>query len=234
MIERLGTHPGFDSPHIAVAIRRVPTNGPPPGLHIGIGYKKADGELSLLHLQFHRRIADEALSDRYALSVPDVPAARLRSVAALCRLVARNYINTGLPYALQYDRSHVFSTDSGKRLSGNGGKGFTCATFVLALFESCGLSLIDLATWGPRSSDRAWQQYIIECLRNDPAYESEEDVRHIDGVAAEVGCLRFRPDEVAGGCLATEYPATSLVAISAGMIVLEHLDRHYEKIGYRT
>jgi len=225
--ERLHNHPDNHPPFVAIAIRRTHTDGPPPGLHTGIIYRAADDAVLLLHLGFHYQVANEPPSSRYIWAVPDIPDVRLRSVAALCRLVASIYPTEGLPYALRYDGTSTFSTENGRWLAGTGGRGFTCSTFVLALFQSCGISLIDWQTWCPRSSDLEWQRFIIQALQSQGA-----DASHVAGVCSEIGCLRFRPDEVTGACLGTDYPVPFVTAISAGIVVLEALDQHYTAIGY--
>jgi hypothetical protein len=190
-------------------------------------YRAPDDTARLLHLRFHFDVANESPSNRYLWVVPDIPAVRLRSVAALCRLVANNYSTVGLPYALRYDGTQTFDTANGQWLAGVNGRGFTCSTFVLALFQSCGITLLDLPTWCDRPSDVEWQNHIVQVLRAHGT-----DTSHLAGVASEIGCLRFRPDEVAGACLEEDHPVPFSTAISAGIAVQEALEQHWVAIGY--
>jgi hypothetical protein len=221
MLKRFHVPPDNDSAYVAVAIRRVGS-----GLHTGIMHRKNGGTFSLLHLRWHLDVAEEPPSTNYGWATPKLHSSRQRSVAALCRHIAKIYPAQGLPYALAYDKELKFNKADGKLLTGKGGRGFTCATFVLAVFESCGVSLLELTTWPPRPSDRTWQEFVIEELRKTPT----ADASHVEGVTQEIGCLRYQPDEVAGGCLLDAYPCKFEDVLGAASQLMTSLDDYYSKI----
>lgn len=165
---------------------------------------KLDGEVREIHLGWHYVFFDESLTyeDSYIWKEPSkIPISRLRSLAAKCKLVGENYSNDrsnapGLPYAIGYysdrtfNKDGIYSPDSGKEY------GMTCATFILTLFESVGLQLINWKTWKTeRKSDQKWFKQIVKLL--EKGFKSGDiSKEHLDNVKSESKCARYRPEEV--------------------------------------
>lgn len=185
----------------------ISTTGP-GRWHIGIVHGSRGKEILLLHLAWHHRLCNESPGDEIAWIQLQLPALRLRSIAAFCRLVWRRHRLGGLPYAFRYAETS-FASDGRLRL-GATEHGLTCATFVLALLRATGVELMDLSTWPTRPDDAAWHAEVIELLRRHGA-----PPEHIARVRSEVGCARFRPQEVAGACSEGTFPTSFGSARSA-------------------
>lgn len=185
--------------------------------HVGVLHRTEAGMVEMLHLAWHKELRNQSPRPRLVVTQPDLARSRARSVAAMCRLVWGRHREAGLPYGLRY-RSGRFDPITAELLLDDDAAGLTCATFVLALYASCGVRLIDCATWPAREDDAEWHENIIEMLRLH-GVESE----HIAAVAEETGCARFRPEEVAGACLSDELPGATEQIRAAGLEVVERL-----------
>jgi hypothetical protein len=128
-----------------------------------------------------------------------VPAARLRQVAAICDDIAYANANEPLPYSFGSPKN-AFDKESNKFLLGPTHTGLTCASFVLAVFEHAKLRLVKYSGWpAPNAEDARWQQSVLDALTQahsrNPHRVSRE---HIDYVSREVGAsVRYRPEQVA-------------------------------------
>jgi hypothetical protein len=123
------------------------------GFHAGVIYSNvADNTPHVLHLGWNNLLMHEwTLPDR-CWATPETHPIRLRNVRARCRQIASKFKETGrMPYSLG-DSSSRFHFD-GTLLLGKESEGLTCATFVLAIFRSVGLELVDVATWPLRSAE---------------------------------------------------------------------------------
>ncbi len=164
---------------------------PPEAAHIGVAWRDTDGNLRWLHLAFHHRLRNEAVPADHAWVASRIEPERLALVAAMCeRVVARN--GRRIPYGFRYVASRF--VDDGSLVLGPDERGLTCATFVLAIYASVGITLLHLDDWTPRDDDRERLDELVALLR-----EHCDDEKHIDAVAQEVKGVRFRPAEVAGG-----------------------------------
>jgi hypothetical protein len=176
--------------------------------HVGLLFRENEEKgraIRLLHLAFHHRLRDDdpaelrAPIEQLAWIETKIPPERLEMVAAMCRLVReRQRSRQEVPYALRYARTRF--DGKGDLVLGAGEHGLTCATFVLAVFDAAQLALVEVETWPTRPEDRAWQEEIVRILRGMKGVSNE----HIEAVGREVGCARFRPEEVAG---ASSHPA---------------------------
>lgn len=185
--------------------------------HIGIVHRRDRGLIDLLHLAWHHDLKNEPLRPGFVVVDPDLSPPRARSVAAMCRLVWQRHQSGGLPYGIKYTEGRFDARTADLLLEGQT-CGLTCATFVLALYASCAIPLLAVDTWKTRSDDVAWHRRVVEILRQTGA-----SLEHLESVEAEVGCARFRPVDVAGGCLVDERPASFEAATTAAVGVLEIL-----------
>lgn len=190
------------------------------GTHIGLRYRANDeGELHHLHLAFHNDLMDDDSPQPGTFRVvSSVPLEDLTDVALIARLVAKRHVEGGLPYAFEAGASF----DENGSLTLGKSLGLTCATFVLAIFDAAHVRLLDAATWKTRSAKRAEEdKKAQESLVN---YLRRKDPAHSERVEAEIGCTRFRGEEVAAASGLAHRPVNFSTAEIAGAEVLRHLE----------
>jgi len=202
--------------HVAVAITVLPER--PGQHHVGILHKNESvPEICLLHLAWHNELKNSRPKPTYLWVTPPIPKERARQVAAFCRRVYK--VNpSGIPYAFS-SASDCFDKQTGEFMAGPNRYGLTCATFVLGVFHSVGLPLVQYATWPKtREGDNEWQRHIIEQLKENGA-----SPEHISHVQSEVGAVRFRPEDVAGASAADSIPTPFEVANGLAEAILAKL-----------
>lgn len=203
--------------HLAVAIAVVQ----PGQQHTGILHKEEVlDEVRLAHLAWHNQLKDGQPKDAYLWIDPPIATRRARQVAARCRQILR--ANTrGLPYAFS-PPNDCFDHETGSFLFGPSRVGLTCASFVLAVFDSAGVRLADYATWSRRrAGDVEWQQLITEQLEKNGA-----GADHIAFIKSGIGAVRYRPEDVAGCAAADQLPCPFDVAEPLSQEVLKQLRLH--------
>ncbi|MDP3273674.1 MAG: hypothetical protein Q8Q09_00660 [Deltaproteobacteria bacterium] len=190
------------------------------GAHVGLYYlADDDGTRRHIHLAFHYQLLDEVRPPPDAVWVsPKLRPDELSDVATAARLVARRHRDGRVPYALAKRDAQL--TDEGLALGTS--VGLTCATFVLVLFERAHIALMDESTWESGrteariAQDQAAQRKLVD-------YLEKRDGAHAKKVAAEVGCTRFRGEEVAAASGLPDHPVPFAVAELAGKQVLTDL-----------
>lgn len=173
---------------VAVAICLT---GDSPGRHLGLVHLE-NKQLRLLELRFHLELANEPWNPTgYFWIIPNLDPLRIRQVATAAREIARAN-GKHVPFGFSQP-SDCFDAVTHKLLFGSSKYGFTCATLVLNVFHHAQLQLIDYESWEPRPEDIEWQKIMIGKLENqEKATQSEISARK-----EEVGCFRYRPEEVA-------------------------------------
>ena len=173
--------------------------------HIGILHKKDGGGVKLLHLAWHFVLKNSDPKPCYAwVDVPIHPA-RARQVAVRCRQIFRNNPR-GLPYAFS-PPNDCFDAEQSTYLFGPTRHGLTCATFVIAVFQTAGIRIVRDETWpASRPDDDVWKQKIIAALQNPRITNPVATAEHIAFIQAEAGSTRFRPEEVAGAAANNTIP----------------------------
>lgn len=168
-------------------------------MHCGILFKDSNSlnSFNALHLAWHSVLnleKDSKNISEYYWIVPSIDIERIVAISAVCRKVFRRNRDDGLPYGLMYQKSKI--DKDGTLLLADGEHGLTCSTFVLAVFEEARINLIDIGSWGPRNEDIEWHSEIVQFLKvTQDRYKISDD--HIKNVEGEIGCSRFRPEEVA-------------------------------------
>lgn len=155
-------------------------------LHTGILYKAEDESIRVLHFCWNNDGRDQPAAPIYHWVALGVRLSVKKSLAAFCRLVAACDALADVAWCFRYNPALVFERGTG-RLLGPGGEGLTCATFVLAMFKSIGVSLVDLDSWEPRPCDVWWQEHILP----------RTTTAHAELLRAQLGSIRYRPEEVA-------------------------------------
>lgn len=205
-------------PPAGEVVLAVATSG--PGWHIGVLHRRrANGVASVVHLESHHKLRNVSPNDKAFLGgawiSPGLDPVHASSIAARCRAVAKKYQDGALPYGFRYATS-LFD-DGGSLQLGMGEVGLTCATFVLALYKSLGLELLDLASWHSRSEDQAFRERIIRDL------EANKRSEHAAVLRNEPQCARYRPTEVAGASVEQNRPVHFDSAVELSMVIEAHV-----------
>jgi hypothetical protein len=192
------------------------------GHHAGLLHR-VEGGARILHLAWHHILCSDDLADSSwfpcAWAAVALDSDRAEVVAAACRRVWTRYQTVGLPYALKFvDQRFAIST--GELVLGPEGAGLTCATFVLAMFRTASIQLLAEAEWEDRAGDREWQSSIVTRLRDG----GRATAAHIERLESEVGCTRFRPEDVvAGAAAAPKLPLSFVEAHQHGTEIVARL-----------
>ena len=184
--------------YLGVAIQHVQDNQ----LHVGVLYRDYDNKVMFCHLPWHDKLVNEIPQDGYywevCIWVGNLDEENIITLTALINNIARG--TRKIPYGFLY-RDTAFDP-SGRFLGFHAkGMGLTCATFVVAAFESAGFQILKAKTWKHRRSDVNWQQKLLRLMRS-----SGVDAEHIREVQKTIGSLRFRPEEVAAAATAPAPP----------------------------
>lgn len=204
---------------LAVGIGIAVVERDPPQLHIGVIHQDEEGEPLLLHLAWHFRLENQATSAVRLGSAlhwvkPALDEVRAYNLVAMCQLIADRADRGAVPYGILYEGGTF--TDQGIMKLGAHAHGLTCATFVMHVFRSAGIELMFYGQWPSRLEDDAWHNRIVERLQR-------HYVDHAEKIAGEKGCARFRPEEVAGACSSTSWPAAFAFCEQRGAILREYM-----------
>ncbi len=208
---------GDDVPHVAIAIGR--TASEPYNTHTGVVYRNLDGTVSMLHLGWHHRLLNWPYDGTYACVVPNIEPERARIVAGLCRTIWRR--RPKIPYSLRLDVHARFRAATGDVVLSKEGNGLNCSNFVLIVFLTSGISLIDFTTWQERAEDADWHRYLVQQLEGHGA-----SPEHVEAVRSEIGCARVRPEETAGAGIEDFLPANFEQCARNGREIVTILDAH--------
>jgi hypothetical protein len=208
-----------------IAIFIVPTED---GTHAGLLHR-IDGTLYTLDLMWHEQLRSAPyLSPRCSCVIPDLEVEEANDVAAICRLIHRRHVESGgfrMPYAFRLGKKTVFDEKTGTLILADG-LGLTCSTFVLTVFESARIPLVDLTNWPRRDGDDARHAALLRMMRDGvPEYGiPPASSEHVAKVTEELPCIRVRPEEtVAAGLF--NLPACFRYAAIGGEWILSQLRR---------
>ena len=184
--------------HVGVAL----TRSGPSQRHIGLLHRETGSvSVRLLHLAWHCLLRNEVPDNHYVWVDPPINQHRARQVAAFCRKVWRQN-RRRIPYAFSAPND-CFDVGTGRFLLGGSTLGLTCATFVIAVFQATGLPLVELESWPERLDDVEWQERMVALLKEHGA-----DPRHVEHVEQEIGCARYRPEDVGGAAAHFPWPVS--------------------------
>lgn len=201
----------------------------PEGSHTGVLFRDADENERYLHLRAHcyLELASSIEANTGWVTPGHLPEDRLNQVVAMCEQVwERNKKN--IPYGFRYDAA-TFSKN-GEITLGKDECGFTCATFVMAVFHSVGVELLVQSGWPERADDKERFEEILQMFEEhanekrsswgEEKYEAW--MGHLDVLRKQTSAPRFRPLEVAGGSMG-ELPAGFEQAESAARALEQEL-----------
>jgi hypothetical protein len=196
-----------------------------PQLHCGILHVDNNKKVSFLHLAWHSKLENELPSSypEFLFVLPAIGSRKKLLVNAMCRRVWERYKEDGLPYGLGYSDGFFFGQEG--ILDLNGRCGLTCATFVLAILKSSKIDLLRLSDWPTnRQGDADWHNNIVsELKRTQKKFKISDN--HIRNVEAEIGCARYRPQEVAGAIALQPKPVPCPKAEEIGAKIVAQLKR---------
>lgn len=158
--------------------------------HVGIVYLDENREPQNIHLLGHHRLTtEEGMPEGTTWVVPQLEEEQLSVVAGVCEMIRDCEDPNQVPFAFGFESAYVDS--NGMVLMGETDHGLTCATFVLAVYSRAHLPLLKLETWEVRDEDEAHQRRCVQWLRR------QGERTQAEAVDSEVGCFRYRPEEVA-------------------------------------
>ncbi|WP_164518806.1 hypothetical protein [Sphingomonas sp. ABOLG] len=202
-----------DTVSFVLAIRRISESQN----HSAIAFKGEDEEFRLLHLGWNYTLYYEPLKQSYFWVDNSLDPVNAKYLAVVCDRIARR--QPGIPYGLNAE-GFSFDPQTGNIIPGPTGRGFTCATFILAILKAVGLELLVETSW-PEEANVEWQRHIVDALRDEPDAPSEQK----EAVARDIGSRRFTPEEVVGSSALSEWPISFEEAQHFGAIVNQDLDR---------
>jgi hypothetical protein len=139
-----------------------------------------------------------------------------RLLASLCSLIAKG--STKVPYGFTYNGRYF--ERSGSYIAHDLGRGLTCATFVLAVFETYSIPVLLTSEWLPVDfEDQLWQTKMVAIVQK----RSGKDVA--DATAKYIGHPRFKPEHVAAGAVDARRPLGRAAAVQLGERILRELKR---------
>ena len=187
--------------------------------HVGLLYRDNGSQMRMCDLAWHYQFRDQPCPNDYSwVDVNMQTTNKFVVVALIQKIVEKNKLGQ-IPYAMVYGGMY-FDRQTGVYLKDYVGEGLTCATFIMAVFESMGLPIIDVNSWKPRWSDRRWQEKTIDLLRNGASE------RHIELLTESIGAPRFRPEEVTASSTLETQPAKFGKGRWAGFVLLQVLKTH--------
>jgi hypothetical protein len=213
-------------PHVAVFIMRTPD-----GTHTGILHRNR-GQLFVLDLLWDERLRSAPAKDEFACVVPRLEPEEVNDVTGMCRLIEQRNLNPDphkklvIPFAFRYhDNTHFSAT--GELILGDG-LGLTCSTFVLKVFEAAKVPLADASSWQPRPGDDQRHAALLQLMSTGiPPQIPPAEPDRVAKVAAELPCIRVRPEEAAAAGMADGLRVQFHKAERGGRWLLELLTDGY-------
>ena len=149
-------------------------------------------------------LLDQPCSGKYVYTVPLLKEEDQEFLAGFCERVSRANLSGKLPYSFEFDPNLGFDRNTGL-ITFNHHSGFTCSTFVVALFRSAGNPLVYPITWPrqARSADIAARQYVLTAWRKS---RNSKFPARADEIEPTIQTMRISPEQVAGACLQRNLP----------------------------
>jgi hypothetical protein len=142
----------------------------------------------------------------------------LNAIARFCRYVVKR--TPSLVYSFQYAKGTKL-VDKGKTIGVEpDGVGLSCTTFVLALLEGQGVTLLDVGDWKQRRDDERVERILAGFATAGAAYGLTPEI------GKEIPCLRYRAEDAVAGCLLGSHNVSFDQAWPKGVEVLYLLDHN--------
>jgi len=192
--------------------------------HTGLYYKLSPTEpTQLCHLAWHFRLTNEVANDaNYIWIESDLNETVKKQIVAYIDNILEAGTNTPIPYSFN-DFNGSFDPNTGAFIKTAAGEGLTCATFILAIFQTMQRPLVQEATWNNRPQDIQWQARMVNLLTQHGAHPT-----HVTALQTSIGAIRFRPEEVAAAYNqpSDQWPITAGIAIPEGERLVIQMRAH--------
>lgn len=197
--------------------------------HAGIFYRNRQRLIAHLHFAWHKSLKNDMAWGNVIGCVPPLDEADAKWLSGFCRRIAKTAPRRNIPYNLKHDSSVCFNRQTGSISFGPDSTGLGCATFVLAVFRSARLPLIDFDSgWPPPTdADRKARRVILAELARDQHADTRNQAPKI---ADEINLPRIRPDHVAGACLEISMTGAGVMYAACeanGSEVTRRMDAHF-------
>jgi hypothetical protein len=218
----------------------VVTRTPMGNLHVGIGRRIPAGPLYILHLAWDCMLQDDLDGHDDAFASPlyvisDIDPEDEEVLSGLCRRIFETTSNHKISYTIgAFPYLDSYFDISGLYQSSDSRIGLNCATFVLKVFNSADLELVDIDGWPARPErDIPAQEWLVGLmerhLRNcqEQGRETTLTREKIDFNREQIGKRpRVAPEEVAGAGLVPRenWPASCETCRSNGDLIVAGLD----------
>lgn len=188
--------------------------------HCGVAYNIHD-TMRILHLATHKDIRVDKNWGHFLIWVkPNLPSLIQEAMIPFFEVIEAK-IQEGayhIPYGFKYENYSSFDRNGDLTL-GKGSKGLSCSTYVITLFHSLGINLVDIQNWPSRKEDLPWYAKIIMLFINNGM---SNDL--IESLNKEIGAPRFRPEETAvSSALMRGVPANYREIWAHGKDLLDYL-----------
>ncbi|HAS6964510.1 TPA: hypothetical protein I7303_10645 [Vibrio parahaemolyticus] len=175
--------------------------------HIAILFHSDEGVM-LLHVGDHKQNLLEAPSSKYTwLDLgEDFHPIRKQVILAHIQHIALENRDTDIRYGLDH-AVYCLDPETGKLNSNyDSSIGFTCATFVVEVFLSCGVKLIDWDSW-PSADEvhTSFQKKVYSYLEYLHSQNPERvTIEYLKAQQGNIGKSRFLPQEIAASIHSSE------------------------------
>ena len=164
-------------------------------LHCGIAYNLTK-EKDVLH-QYTKLSHDKGIDKFMCIIKPSFNITQQKAMTPFLTYMAKKVDedNLKIPYGFRYENYSKYDEKEGFILNGDT-SGLTCATFILTIFHTFGIDLIDLEHWPIRDDDKKWEKHTKQICN---IYKERNDMsrEQILQMESEIGSKRYRPEEVA-------------------------------------
>jgi len=185
-------------------------------VHVGLLYKVGSAAALNLNLREHLDLRNEPPTDHYCWIQIDLDEINRRLLASLCALIATK--SKGVPYGFTYNG--LYFKQSGDYVPRDLGHGLTCATFIMAIFETYSVPVLVTSAWTTADlEDQGWQTQMVR----DIAGKRGDFIA--GAIAQHIGHPRFKPEHVTAGVVDAGRPLGREAAIRIGGRIMRDLRR---------
>lgn len=199
-----------------------------PGTHCGVFFHTREKETRLLHLALHLCLLEESTTSKsYAIVSSDLVRTQRRQLSKLCRLIIEKHGNN-VPYGFRFG---VVINSDGSFPALKPGDGFTCTTFVLAIYANVNFYPVDIATW-PMGANAEWQDRIMDAIRSVAQKRGWDVEDHLAALKGQGNAIRVTPQEIAAALCLGQNRYDELAAFAAE--IAEYLRNNFPVLGSET
>jgi hypothetical protein len=185
-------------------------------VHIGMLYKIDVAAALNLNLREHLDLRNEPPTDHYGWMQIELDEINRRLLSALCALIASK--SRTIPYGFTYNG--LYFTHAGDYVSRDLGHGLTCATFVMAIFETYSIPVLKTQEWTAADlEDQGWQTQMVRSI------EQRRGAMIAGAIAQHIGHPRYKPEHVAAGAVDSKRPLGPSQANKIGNRIMRDLEQ---------